>query len=313
MLPAQRRAWRQAAAALDAALRGAGQVLFQDHARAGLCFLLAVALGAWRAGTPALALGALLGLLLASASARVMGLDGQAYRQGLYGFNGLLVGVALPGFIAPGPALWLLLALAAVASAVVMHGLGRVLQGLRLPALTAPFLFMTWLLLLAAKAMALPPAAAAIGAIDPAPLGPAPLGLLRGWLVAPAQVFLLDDVGSGVLVLVGLALASWRAAGWALVGSGLGLLVALAAGADADALARGLYGFSPLLTALALGCAFPSPRPGGRALLLLAIGLTSLVQLGLNAGLATVGLPALTAPFVLVTWVFLGLRLRMGA
>jgi urea transporter len=303
----------------DACLRGAGQVVFQDHPLSGLAFLAAIAWAAWQAALPALLAGALLGLLASTAAAHVLRADEAALRRGLHGFNGLLVGVALPVFLAPTPAMALLLVLGAAASAPLMQAITRLMQRLGLPALTAPFLATTWALLLVAQALGLPaaPAAASTGAagLDAAlPGGELPARvwpLLRGLLVAPAQVFLLDDPVSGLLVLLGLALASRRALGWALLGATLASATAWAAGLDAAGLGRGVYGFSAVLTAVALGDAAPAASRRQRLAVLPAIVLTVLAQAALNAGFGGVALPALTAPFVLVTWLFL--RLRAGA
>lgn len=303
----------------DACLRGAGQVVFQDHPLSGLAFLAAIAWAAWQAALPALLAGALLGLLASTAAAHVLRADEAALRRGLHGFNGLLVGVALPVFLAPTPAMALLLVLGAAASAPLMQAITRLMQRLGLPALTAPFLATTWALLLVAKALGLPaaPAAASAGAagLDAAlPGGELPARvwpLLRGLLVAPAQVFLLDDPVSGLLVLLGLALASRRALGWALLGATLASATAWAAGLDAAGLGRGVYGFSAVLTAVALGDAAPAASRRQRLAVLPAIVLTVLAQAALNAVFGGVALPALTAPFVLVTWLFL--RLRAGA
>lgn len=303
----------------DACLRGAGQVVFQDHPLSGLAFLAAIAWAAWQAALPALLAGALLGLLASTAAAHVLRADEAALRRGLHGFNGLLVGVALPVFLAPTPAMALLLVLGAAASAPLMQAITRLMQRLGLPALTAPFLATTWALLLVAQALGLPaaPAAASAGTagLDAAlPGGELPARvwpLLRGLLVAPAQVFLLDDPVSGLLVLLGLALASRRALGWALLGATLASATAWAAGLDAAGLGRGVYGFSAVLTAVALGDAAPAASRRQRLAVLPAIVLTVLAQAALNAVFGGVALPALTAPFVLVTWLFL--RLRAGA
>ncbi len=300
----------------DACLRGAGQVMFQDHPLSGLCFLAAVACAAWGAGPPALLPGALLGLVVSTLTAKGLRADPDALRQGLYGFNGMLVGLALPSFVAASPAMWLLLVLGAAASSVAMLALGRALRRSGVPVLTAPFLLTTWVLLLIAMAWSLPgveATSAAEGALV-APQGGAwvAMPLLRGWIVALAQVFLLDDLGSALLVLLGLFVASRSAAAWALIGSALALGVAVALGLPALAVSQGLYGFSPVLTAVALGSAFASSRPWAGAATALAIVLTTLAQVALNAGLGALRLPALTAPFVLVTWLFLLMRRRPG-
>lgn len=329
------RGWARAARAaarrlLDLGLRGAGQVVFQDHPWAGLCFLLAIAWASWAAAAPALLCGAVLGLFVSTTMACMLAVDEAARRQGLFGFNGLLVGVALPTLLAPTAAMWLLLVLGAAASTPVMQGMSRLMRRLELPALTAPFLLTTWALLLAARGLSLPPwlpapplpppAAAPMAAATLA-LGGEPMAqlvpLLRALVLAPAQVFLLGDPGSGLLVLLGLALASLRAAAWALLGSALALVVALllapALALDATAIGRGLYGFSPVLTAVALGSAFPAAGRRAAGAAVLATVLTVLVQALLNRALAALALPALTTPFVLVSWLFLRARRRVKA
>jgi len=67
----------------------------------------------------------------------------------------------------------------------------------------------------------------------------------------------------------------------------------------------GLLGFSPVLTAIALGSVFH--KPGARVLAYAALGtvFTVIAQAALNVLVAPWGIPALTAPFVLTTWLFL--------
>jgi urea transporter len=68
---------------------------------------------------------------------------------------------------------------------------------------------------------------------------------------------------------------------------------------------HGLYGYSAVLTAIALGCTFY--RPGLRSALWTVLGIlvTVVLQGALDVWLAPWGLPALTAPFCLATWLFL--------
>jgi urea transporter len=64
-------------------------------------------------------------------------------------------------------------------------------------------------------------------------------------------------------------------------------------------------GFSPVLTAVALGAVFY--KPGLRVALyaLVATVFTVVVQGAMNVALAPFGLPTLTGPFVLASWLFL--------
>src|ERR1700719_1636080 len=76
-----------------------------------------------------------------------------------------------------------------------------------------------------------------------------------------SQVFLIANVVTGVIFLGALVVSSIWAAVFALAGSMLAVIVALAVGADSSAVAAGLFGFNPVLTAIAIGTVFYSPQP----------------------------------------------------
>ncbi len=244
--------------------------------------------------------------------------DAQALRDGLFGYNGILVGLALPTFLPPSPLLWAYVAIGAAVSVVAMLGTANVTKAWSVSALTFPFVITTWLLLLAAAAFAgvggdAAAAADAIVPIDPAAADPLqPAAFLHGLLQSISQVFLKGDALSALLLLAGLAVSSIAAALLALAGAFLALCTAHALGAESQLVSAGLLGFSPVLTAIALGSVFYSPS--GRVLAYAALGtvFTVIVQGALNVAVAPWGIPALTAPFVLVSWLFLLPRQHFG-
>jgi urea transporter len=284
---------------VDAFLRGAGQVIFQANSATGLFFLVGIGWGSVVAGQPQVIIGTLVGIAIATAAAMALAVDDDALKQGLFGFNGALVGAALPTLFAATPEMWALLVIGAAVSTVATLAVGTVMKTWGMPTLTFPFVLTAWILMLAAHAMQFGAAAPAAGARLPAP------ALVEALLKAPAQVFLIDNWVSGVFILIGLAVASRWAAGFALLGAAIGIVVPLAFGADLVTLTGGLDGFSPVLTAVALGCVFY--RPGWRTALYAVFGtvFTVILQAGMGAFLAPFHVPTLTGPFVLATWIFL--------
>lgn len=278
---------------LKQCLRGIGQVMFQNHAGSGAFFLVGMIAGT----PPQVWLSALLALVLATALTPA----GTFKDSGLGGYNAVLVGAALATFLAfP---LWLVV-LGALCTPFVMRALARACETFGVSALTAPFVLVTWLLLLASHQFAsFLPHPTAIPPID-WHLGFWPTAVLQG----VAQVFLVQSPVTGALFLAGLAVSSRRAALLALAGSAVAALVAVASGASVSSIEAGLFGFSPVLTAIALGSTFAAPS--GRNLLhaLLGTVFTVFTQAALNDALQPIALPALTAPFVLVTWLFLAGR-----
>lgn len=297
---------------IDMNLRGAGQVIFQNNPLTGLFFLAAIVWGAIGAGQAAIAIGAVIALVVATVVAMLLDADRLSLRQGMFGFNGVLVGAAVPTFLAPGPAMWFILVIGAAVSTVVMLAISRVMKTWDTPALTFPFVLTTWFLVLAAysfghlpiAAMG-PPALPHGAAAAPAEFSVTWLQLVEAWLKGPAQVFLINNAVSGILVVIGLLVSSVWAGIFALLGSAVALFLSLALGASLSDIEAGLFGFSPVLTAVGLGCVFFQPSWRVTLFALLGTVFTVIVQGAMDVALTPIGIPTFTAPFVFVTWLFL--------
>lgn len=261
-------------------LIGSGQVMLQRSAGAGALFLAAIACGA----RTSMAIAAAVALLLCSALRR--------NSDGLSGFNALLTGCAAFALLVNGAATWALMLGAALLTLPLKAVLDRPLRRIGLTSLTLPFILATWLMLaLAPLADVSPYIAEEIAEVPEL----TPLTLAAGWLKGLSQVFLVDSALGGALILAGLWLSSGRAALSAAIGSAAGMAVAALCGCPWAEIAGGLWGFSPALTAVALGT---TRRP----LIALAATLaTTPLQLLLAALLP---LPALTLPFCLATLLF---------
>lgn len=292
-------------------LRGAGQVFFMENALTGVCFLLAIAYASVDTGNWATTVGAVLGLVVSTGTAYLIDARDKAITQGMYGFNGILVGVAVPTFLAAGPVMWVLLVLGAAVSTVVMDAFTNVVtKNWGVAASTGPFVLTTWLLMLAAYSFANLP----IASMGPPKLpeaisvagfaGMAPQDMLVILCRNIAQVFLLGNAVSGVLIVIGLLVESIPAAIAALLGSVVALFCSVLFGADPAAVKAGLYGFSPVLTAIAVGVVFMQTGPKVLVFALLATIFTVIVQGALDTLLTPVGIPTFTAPYVLTMWLF---------
>jgi urea transporter len=301
---------------VDVNLRGIGQVMFQDNPLSGLMFFIAIGWGSAASGMPQVAIGGLVAVVVGTLVAQWLRVDQASLRAGLYGFNAYLVGLALPTFMAPTTALWVYVVLGAAVSVVVMLAIVNVCRSWEVPALTAPFVLTAWLLLLATVAFssldggALPPAGKVVP-IDPAAADPLRVGDFIGGIFASiTQVFLKGHGPAGVLLLAGLAVSSVASAVFAVIGAVVAVVVAHLLGAESELITAGLLGFSPVLTAIALGAVFHRPGPRVVVYALLGTVMTVVAQGSMMAVMTPFGIPTLTASFVLVTWLFLLPRLK---
>jgi len=268
-----------------ALLHGCSQIFLQQHAFFGALCLLAVAIGA-----PHLLGGALLGGFAATLAARRRGYELADIDAGLYTYNGVLLGLMLCNRFAWSALLPLLIIASAGASSLVLN---RLMRGSRqrqwLPAFTAPFVGLSWLVLSLLPDTLTPPLQTTVPSVvtlDVPGLGAA---LLKGI----GQVIFLGEPLAGAMVLIGLFLASRRAALWAVAGSAVGLGVALQQGWNSEHALNGLYGYNGALVGVALSQVY-------RNLAVIVLGI--LLALPLQPGFAAFALPELTAPFILACW-----------
>lgn len=304
-----------------ATLRGPAQVIFRNNALTGALFIGGIVVTASTEGRWEIAAGAIVGLLASTLTGLLLGLPTDEGEAGLWGFNGLLTGTALATFLAPTPLAWGVLILASAMTTWVREGLNKVAAAHRINSLTIPFVLCTWIILAAARLL---------GGLDEVglnhPMLPenhyrisailAPTSIWQGveWILkGVGQIMLCDSWVAGIFFLAGLAVSSPWAALWALVGSAIGTYGALLYGASPSAIASGLYGFSPALTAVALGCVFYTPSARSAIWAVVGAVATLFLQAASTIFLTPLGLPSLTSPFCVATWFFLLPLLKLSA
>lgn len=284
---------------LRAVLRGIGQVFFQDNALTGICFVLGIA-----ASSPLMAAGALVGSAVGYATARLAKFDPAEVGAGIYGFNATLVGIATFFFFRPGASSVALMLI----GSVVATGLTRLMRGrVPFPTYTTPFIVTTWAIHALGHAMGVAPVEGYPTLLPDPPLPFAVQAVSHG----VGQVMFQGSLWTGLLFLVGIAIGNGRHAALVLAGSIVGMLMAWHHTTEAtraidperlvdrsllENIALGLYGYNATLAPVALYLWRKSLIPPLLGMLL-TVPIAELVP--------KLGLPALTAPFVLATWLVL--------
>ncbi|KHK59384.1 urea transporter [Burkholderia sp. A9] len=267
-------------------LRSIGQIVLQANAFTGATLVAALALTDLR-----LACAALVGAAAANLTAALTGAARRDVEQGLHGFNGALAALVAVIF-SPAPlAALALVPLAAIGAALVQRAMRTPLAKWRQCPYSSPCLTATALWL---PFVAVQHASGSTSGATPTLESFAP-ALLSG----VAQTTFAQGAWAGALIVAGIAAASRRATAFALGGAIVSTVLLVALGASGAAFADGLLGFNGALAALAL-------MPRGARAALAAAALAALIQwLAMHAGV-----PALTAPFALASWITVAVARR---
>jgi urea transporter len=271
-------------------LRGCSQLCFQTNELTGLLLLAAVLIA-----SPLAAAYMLLAAIMAPAGRMLLGDRGPVLETGLPGLNPCLIALSLPTFFHTGwtdVAMWGVLVVS-VACAIVLTRLS--VAFLPFPTLALPFLIIFWVL------FALAPK---LGVLQPIVFGPAEhtaIQPFRAVLSGLGEAIFSPNIWSGLLFLVGVLLSDWRHGLLAFFGAVIGTVVSYyhREVVDSAGINLGLYGFNGVLTAISVFVFC-----GGK--LRLAI-LGAILATMLTPAILDFGVQALSAPFVLTTWLMLGL------
>jgi urea transporter len=261
----------------EALLNGFSQIFLQRNPLCGLLILSAILFTA-----PVLLGGALLGGVAGLLTAQRRNYAKADRQAGLYSYNGVLLGLLLSLYF-PWSAMMppLILAAGGLSAMVTQQWLKRVRLSQYLPAYTAPFVVLGWLLL----CFATPSTQAHLVEVST-------LNMLAAPFKGIGQVMLLGHPLAGAMIAAGLLIADRRAFCWAMLASVAGMGWSLLHHDFYTAL-LGLGGYNAVLAALAL-CS------GRQPWWLPLIGITAALML--TPVFAAIGLPTLTAPFILACW-----------
>ncbi|MWV45801.1 urea transporter [Paenibacillus sp. HJL G12] len=290
---------------IAATLIGISQVIFIENAVSGLIILIAIMLSSVSIG-----IIALLSAFIAALIGRFGGAEKTIVNQGLLSYNSVLAGIAL-ALNLDGDMRWIIAlggaAVAALFTAAMMH----MLRNTTIPVMTFPYIVLTWFLLLASyrlEAFKLNPDLLpqdlshwklhAGGSMD----------WFHGLVNGIGQVYFQDNVWSGILIFIGVLWAGWRLGLYAVIGTIVAWLAAYGLGAEVSLLNAGLYGYNAVLTILAVAAVFDAKSRFAPWAGIIAAILTVPVTASLDSWLLPYGLPTLTMPFVLCTWLFLAAR-----
>lgn len=259
-------------------LVGLSRIMLQSNALTGLLFSIGISLN-----SPLLAAGAAIGAIAGSVTARLLKFDRGRIALGYYECNAALVGIAAVFFFRPSLSCGILLVACSVLSALILEFM---IRRVSLPAYTTPFILATWIMLPLGRALDLAPSAEFLSPVWFADL---PWGGFKGL----GQVMFQNSAMSGLFFMVGILVYSRAKGLWGLAGSMFASAFALLVlHQPEEQVALGLFGYNASLTALAL-------LERNVFLVLLGCVLTTLLMLLFGA----VGIPALTAPFVIATWI----------
>lgn len=268
--------------ALERFFRVYAQILFSRSPVTGALLFLATSL------MPVMALFGVLAVLVADATARLLGLRREVIAEGTYGYNALLIGLGMGHFYTPSPGLLLVTALVAAASVVLTAALRSWLGGVNLPILTLPFIVVLALVLGSAPLLGLAQApaddASSVVALD---LPVAVVAFVRSL----GALFFLPRLDAGAIVLVALLVHSRIST--VLAATAFALIYLLATSVFSlphDSMLLTL-GYNGMLTAVALGAVWFVPSSWSFGLGLAGALLSTVLALGSASSFARMALP----------------------
>lgn len=259
-------------------LRGVGQVMLQNNALTGLLFLGGIFYNSWILG-----FGAIVGNVISTISAKLLKYSNEDIKNGQFGFNGTLVGIAIWFFFDVNIFTFLAIVIGSAFSTLIMHPMKE-----KKLAFTAPFVISAWVVMLGITLLRLTPF---LSAALPQQSSP---NLFSAISMGIGQVMFQGNIVTGILFLLAILVNSRVAAIYAIYGSLLGGLFAMLLTLPLSAINLGLFGYNAVLCGIALG----TKKWDGLILATFAI----ILSVFLNYGLDQIGIIPLTAPFVIATW-----------
>lgn len=262
--------------------------------------------------SPVAGLTGLAGTVITNLIAWLVGLPESKIRSGLYGFNSLLVSVAIGTLFQVSPMIFLLLPVAMIITLIFSVLLDGILGKYHLPFLSLPFLFGLWVLVLAwvcenssgmfpgciekTQSFFIP----AVFQSFESSLGNGLPSLLVFYFKGLASIFFSESILTGLLIAAGILVFSRIALLLSFLGYISAFLFYQSMGIVIDSTNIMQFGFNYILTAIALGGFFYIPSSGSFLLAVIMTPLVSVIFSATSGLLARIGLAPYSLPFNII-------------
>ncbi|MCD8915753.1 urea transporter [Staphylococcus simulans] len=288
---------------IDVVLKNISQVLLLENAWTGLFILAGLFAGDWKVG-----LAALLSSIVAYITAPYTNYSQEEIRHGLAGFNPVLTGVALTIFLVQDLKGIGMTLLAVILTMPLGAAFRALLARFELPMLTMPYVFISWMFLFMSFQFEHVNAGVNIlpSTVREITFSHHTINVMMTFLDGFSEIFLVKSVLGGLLILIGIFIASKKAGIYSIAANIIGVVVVMMFGANHDEINAGLYGYNVVLVILALGVTFKEASVFNKYLsMLFGIIITVVMHAGLVTWLKPFGLPVFTLPFIVATWIML--------
>ena len=207
--------------------------------------------------------------------------------DGVYGFNGALVGLGVGYYYSVFPPLLVPVVLGGMVTTLIMHKMMR--MGFR--PFTFPFVVVTWsiVLILSQTGWA---ASSAWSTSDPSAIGVLE-SLSRGY----GQVLFQENVITGLIFISAILIRDWIQGLYATMATALGVVCGYLAELPIDAINLGLFGYSGVLCGILFAGRTGRDFISAVTAILFSIAIVRLAH--------NIGIPPFTFPFVLASWLVL--------
>src|SRR5699024_3057466 len=154
---------------------------------------------------------------------------------------------------------WIIALLGAAIVSILTAALMQFMKETEIPILTLPFVIITWFLLLTSYKLNIFQLSPSLVAGNLASITldfSESIHWVDGFILSIAQIFLLDNFISGIILFVALFLAGWKYGVYALIATMTALATAFLLGGEHSLISLGLYGYNAILTIIAVSIVF---------------------------------------------------------
>jgi urea transporter len=261
--------------------KGFGQVMLQDNALTGSLFFAGIVFN-----SRIMAILALIGVISSTWTAFLLNFPKNEIEKGLYGFNGVLVGIALAFFFQYNLLLVLIIVMAAALSSLIM----RFMVSRKISAFTFPFIASTWIFYFIINSTRI------ISKNVQSMINQPSLDVAIASANGIGQVMFQQNVITGIIFVIAIIISSRTATVYAFAGTLFGFAAATALGLDKNLINAGIFGFNAVLC----GIAFAKQDVKSAISAFIAIVLSIFIVIFWTK---SISFPMLTFPFVLATWI----------